>query len=193
MTRTADRKVQQQNNVELHTILFEHLVGPITSETLRERLDDLEVSDKLTASQGLAIRACLELLAAQLDDAASLLESAVECAHTDPERILVLHVKALLAMSKGDDSLALRAALDALWIDADPHLWTFFLMIAHQTHRPDVVEATLKAFAGSNFFDDGELKCALSCSDYLDDIREYETYQDAVAPCLTRAANRNSN
>jgi len=193
MTRTADHKVQHQNNVELHAILVEHLVGPITSETLRDRLDDLEVSDKLTASQGLAVRACLELLAAQLDDAASLLESAAECAQTDPERILVLHVKALLAVSKGDDSVALRAALDALWIDADPHLWTFFLMIAHQTHRPDVVEATLKAFAGFNFFDDGELKSALCCSDYLDGIREYATYQDVVAPHLARATNRNCN
>jgi hypothetical protein len=191
MTRIADRKIRQQHNAELHTILFEHLVGP--PETLRDRLDDLEVADKLTPSQGLAIRSCLELLADQPDDAASLLESAADCAHSVPERILVLHVQALLAVSRGDDALALRAALDALWIDSDPRLWTFFLMIAHQTHRTDVVEATLKVFAKSNFFDDGELKCALCCDDYLDGIREYEAFQNVVAPRLTRPTSGNCN
>jgi hypothetical protein len=166
-------------------------VGP--AETLRDRLDDLEVADKLTVSQGLAIRACLEVIADQLDDAASLLDSAADCARSAPERILVLHVKALLALSRGDDALALRAALDALWIESDPRLWTFFLMIAHQTHRTDVVDATLRAFAKSDFFDDGDLKCALCCDDHLDGIREYEAFQKVIAPRLTRHPNGNCN
>jgi hypothetical protein len=193
MNRTADRKVRQQNSAELHTILFEHLVGPSTPETLRDRLDDLEVSDKLTESEGLAIRAFLELLADQLDDATFLLESAALCAKSDPEKVLVLHAKALLAVSKGDDALALRAALDALWINADAHLWMFFLMIAHQTHRADVIDATLKVFAKSDFFDDGELKLALCCSDYLDGIRDYPAFQDVIAPHLTRTTNGSCN
>jgi len=193
MTRTADRKIRQQHNVDLHNLLFEHLVGPNTPETLRDRLDHLEVADKLTEPQGLAIRACLEVVANHLDDATSLLETAAECADNDPDKILVLHVKALLAVSKGDDSAALQAALDALWIDADPHLWTFFLVVAHQTHRPDVVEATLKIFANSNFFDDVELKRALCSTDYLDGIRGYAAYQDVIAPQLTRAPTRNCN
>lgn len=193
MTRAADRRCRQpynaDHNTDLHAVLFEHLANPTSSDNLREQLDDLEVESELTDAQGLAMRACIDLLEGHLDDADALLDSAAELAAMSDEKILVLHVQALLAVRRGLTSKALKLALNTLWIDSDPRLWVFFLMIAHRTSRTDVVEATLVALAEVDFFGDEELQNALVSDVHLKGLHRYEAYQVAVAPRLLHRTN----
>lgn len=193
MTRIADRRCRQQHNADhntdLHAVLFEHLANPTSSDNLREQLDDLEVEAELTDAQGLAMRACIDLLEGQLDDAEALLDSAADLAAFSAEKVLVLHVQALLAVRRGFTSKALKLALSALWIDSDPRLWAFFLMIAHRTQRADVVEATLNALADADFFGDQELQRALMSDARLKGLHRYKAYRLAVAPRLARRTN----
>jgi hypothetical protein len=134
------------------------------------------------------VRACIEILDHQLEDAEALLEGAAACAEETIEKALVLHVKAVLAMQSGRKRNALRFALDALYLDPDPGMWALFLVVADHTERHDIVDATLKALAEANFFRSEELRRTLASDPRLDRIRTYEAYRLVAGPRLVKPA-----
>jgi hypothetical protein len=189
MRRTADRKHLQPGKKALPLMLFEHFTQSSNLDDLRSELEDLEIKNKLTDAEGLAVRACIEIADRHLDDAEALLEGAGSCARKAREKSLVLHVRALLAMQRGSKKRALRLVLQSVWLCTDPRMWVLFLIIADRTRRADIVEATLRALVEAEFFEDEELRRTLASDPRLQNIRSCEIYRSILAPRLARSAS----
>lgn len=184
MTRTADRKHRQPTNTVLTLILLEQFTRVSSADGLRSRLLDLEVRYELPEPIALAVRGCVEILDGQLDDAEALLEGAGSCAHRDEHKAFVLHVRAFLAMQRGEDRQALTLTLRGLWLRSNPRLWALFLCIAHETNRPDVVSATLRGLANAKFLRSEAMRDTLAHDPLLESVRAHETFRLEIAPRL---------
>jgi hypothetical protein len=188
MNGAADRKHRQHHKVALPLILFDRLTRGATPDDLRSELMELELENRISEAEGLAVRACIEILDHNLDDAEALLEGAGSCAREIGEKALVLQVRALVAMQRGEKRNSLRLALKGLYLHADARMWSLFLVVADRAARDDIVDATLNSLAEANFFGSEDLRCVLASDARLDNIRAYESYRFSVAPRLVERA-----